>query len=177
MTHVVHLFWAPETTDAFIQTGSFYLWMESPAQTASKSDKRKTKHHPNHLDADRLRDWLKSFMSAAPHQAAFADYPVPLPTSHGNPLPCPELSTHPDAESYFWSEMEFETWPVCCFHFENCAFNLINDIHFRLIFQGEDVKPGSDFLFWYYFTQSLRSILLKDHYIPALRYRDRQTPL
>ncbi|WP_245619731.1 DEAD/DEAH box helicase [Methylomicrobium agile] len=102
-------------------------------------------------------------------------YPVPLPSFQGNPLPCPELSTHLDAEAYAWHEAEIEIWPIRCFCFNNRAINLINDIHFRLIFQGEDFKAGSDFLFWYYFTQSLRGILLKDQYIPALRYRVRQT--
>jgi SNF2 family DNA or RNA helicase len=175
MTHVVHLFWAPEATEAFIQAGHFYLWVESAAQAATKSGKRRTPYHPNHLDAERLRDWLKSSIGITPRDADFVTYPVPLPSSHGNPLPCPELSTHLDAEAYAWSEAEIETWPIHCFCFKNRAINLINEIHFRLIFQGEDFKAGSDFLFWYYFTQSLRGILLKDQYIPALRYRAWQT--
>jgi SNF2 family DNA or RNA helicase len=175
MPHVVHLFWAPETTEAFIQAGHFYLWVESAAQAATQSGKRKTQSHPNHLNAERLRDWLKSSLGVTSRESDFVTYPVPLPSSQGSPLPCPELSTDLDAEAYAWSEAEIEPWPIRCFCFNNRAINLINDIHFRLIFQGEDFKTGSDFLFWYYFTQSLRGILLKDHYIPALRYRARQT--
>jgi hypothetical protein len=175
MTHVVHLFWAPATTEAFIQAGHFYLWVESAAQAATKSGKRKTRSHPNHLDAERLRDWLKSSLGVTSRESDFVTYPVPLPSSPGSPLPCPELSTPLDAEAYAWHEAEIEPWPIRCFCFKNRAINLINEIHFRLIFQGEDFKAGSDFLFWYYFTQVLRGILLKDPYIPALRYRAWQT--
>jgi SNF2 family DNA or RNA helicase len=38
------------------------------------------------------------------------------------------------------------------------------------------VQLGSDLLFWYYYTQSFKQIILKDQYIPALRYQELSVP-
>ncbi|MGR8932910.1 MAG: DEAD/DEAH box helicase, partial [Gammaproteobacteria bacterium] len=170
MSDIVHLFWRPETTDAFIQHGHFYLWLETDTANAVKAGK--TKRRPRQPDAARLQHWLKTLIGVTPPSADFIDCSLPLPTRQGAPLPCPELSLHSVSETQLWDEVELSPWTITCYRLSGRPLNVINDLHFRLIFQGEGAKPGSDFLFWYYFTQSLRSILLKEQYIPALRYRE-----
>ena len=32
------------------------------------------------------------------------------------------------------------------------------------------MQIGADLLFWYHYTQVFKKILIKDHYIPALKY-------
>jgi hypothetical protein len=47
----------------------------------------------------------------------------------------------------------------------------INNIHFLCCFQASNSRIGSDFLFWYYFSQSLKEIFARDQYIPLLLSR------
>ncbi|NOR81200.1 MAG: ATP-dependent helicase, partial [Methyloprofundus sp.] len=44
----------------------------------------------------------------------------------------------------------------------------IGDIYFLSHYQHDDIRVGRDFLFWYYFSQSLKQVLYKDQYIPGL---------
>jgi hypothetical protein len=52
----------------------------------------------------------------------------------------------------------------------------LSDLHYLAAFGGDDLEPGGDFLFWYWFTQSLKQRLLRDQYLPALRYRQPPKP-
>ncbi|MBG1260840.1 ATP-dependent helicase, partial [Nostoc sp. BAE] len=48
---------------------------------------------------------------------------------------------------------------------------LLKDIHFLAIYNAEKFQIGSDLLFWYHYTQSFKQVILKDQFIPALKYR------
>ena len=52
----------------------------------------------------------------------------------------------------------------------------LGDIHFLARYRSEDIQPGNDFLFWYWFTQELKRLLVRDQYLPALLYRQPPTP-
>jgi hypothetical protein len=52
----------------------------------------------------------------------------------------------------------------------NNVIKLLNDLHFIAINSKNEIQLGADLLFWYYYTQSFKQILLQDKYIPALRY-------
>ncbi|MGL5034022.1 MAG: DEAD/DEAH box helicase, partial [Microcystaceae cyanobacterium] len=48
----------------------------------------------------------------------------------------------------------------------------IKDLHFLSRYNVGDFQLGSDLLFWHYYLQSFTAIIFKDHYIPALKYRE-----
>lgn len=52
------------------------------------------------------------------------------------------------------------------------VIKLLNDIHFLALNNSFEIQFGSDLLFWYHYTQSFKQIILKDQYIPALKYRE-----
>lgn len=52
------------------------------------------------------------------------------------------------------------------------VIKLLNDIHFLALNNSFEIQLGSDILFWYHYTQSFKQIILKDQYIPALKYRE-----
>ena len=51
---------------------------------------------------------------------------------------------------------------------------MLNDLHFLAINNLGEFQLGADLLFWYYYTQAFKPIILKDRYIPSLRYHQPQ---
>ncbi|MEW6039526.1 MAG: DEAD/DEAH box helicase [Pseudomonadota bacterium] len=163
MPDVLHLIWQPDATDDFLQPGHFFLWME----TACPAKPRKPAHHPHQRYAKSLLIWLDEILNRSFAPGFCASQSLYLPTANGGPLPSPELlsETEPPEQS------EWAAWQVDCFRLPAAPIQTINELHYRLLVQGGDVRPGQDFLFWVFFTQSLRSLLVKDQYIPAMRCR------
>ena len=52
------------------------------------------------------------------------------------------------------------------------VIKLLNDIHFLCLYNVAQMQLGADLLFWYHYTQSFKTIIFKDQYIPALKYRE-----
>ena len=158
--NVIHGVWIPKDTQGFIQSGDFYLWVESDEvrNTASITP------HPQHLPEKPCLDFLKNDLALSPlatGQGALLS--LLLPTFAGKPLPSPELE---------YSEVDddavtLQNWQVYAYPLQ-APLKAINNIHFLCCFQASNSRIGSDFLFWYYFSQSLKQILAKDHYIPLL---------
>ena len=67
------------------------------------------------------------------------------------------------------------TWEVDSIPLER-PIKQLSDLHYLAAFGGDDLEPGGDFLFWYWFTQALKQRLLRDQYLPALRYRQPPKP-
>ena len=53
---IVHGSWIPHTETDFIQSGSFYLWIETPVVKNRRSSKEQI--HPGHLSKDELLQFL-----------------------------------------------------------------------------------------------------------------------
>jgi len=118
-----------------------------------------------------LSAWLTEigdFPVGAPH---FEPQALVLPSANGSPLACPELRELGEDDPV----ASWQSWQVDCYRLTERPIQAINDLHFRLIFQGTATRAGQDFLFWYWFTQSLRHMLLRDQYLPAVRYRTPST--
>lgn len=157
--NVIHGVWIPKDTQDFMQSGDFYLWVESDEvrNTASIT------LHPQHLPEKPCLDFLKNDLALSPLatvQGALLS--ILLPTYAGKPLLSPELQ---------YSEVDdavtLQNWQVYAYPLP-APLKAINNIHFLCCFQASNSRIGSDFLFWYYFSQSLKQILAKDHYIPLL---------
>ncbi len=165
MPNILHLFWQPEPTQDFLQLGGFRLWIETDAASKSKNSSL----HPRHLNADALTKWLQDSAGLKPLPSQIEISSLMLPTAKGAPLPCPELLVELEDERL--EQAEWASWTVSCFQLVDSPISTISELHYRLIFQGHEIRPGQDFLFWYYYTQALKQLLLNDQYIPAQRCR------
>lgn len=176
---VLHGTWIPTAETDFIQSGSFYLWVETPILKKSRINHQ---IHPGHLAQKELIDFLDQEIGIKEPVTKLSQRISPkyfaLPTANNQPLPSPELIKYLEIETPEEYD-EFQYWQVDCYEAvfavkAEKAINIIkllNDIHFLALYNSEEVQLGSDLLFWYYYTQSFKQLILKDQYIPALKYR------
>lgn len=168
---IIHGTWIPDSTNDFIQTGRFYLWVE----TASASKRQRIKQeklHPRHLTKENLSAFLTSELGLSdtrPHQISYsiATQFFLLPSANNQPLPSPELSRYFEDVPKI---VKLQSWGIDCYAPRNLIKSL-NDIHFIILYNTTDIILGTDFIFWYHYTQSLKQVIFKDQYIPALKYR------
>ncbi|MGF1760343.1 DEAD/DEAH box helicase [Photobacterium sagamiensis] len=177
---IIHGFWNPSSGEDFIQTGQFCIWVETEHATCQSGGDI----HPRHLQGIALNEFLQtelkftqgpksslSHSSIHPFIYPFSHKGILLPSgssdqSNETPLASPELRSGlvgNDAPQ----EISLKTWQVECLPLD-LPLQAINQIHFLSCYQTTDVRLGSDFLFWYYFSQSIKQVIYKDQYIPAL---------
>ena len=183
---ILHGTWIPNAEASFIQTGAFYLWVETPAANGRHEERSL---HPHHLTKNGLKALLVQEMGikeSASNRVGdrLSSKYFALPTVNNQPLPSPELTKYLEVETPE-DYGDFQYWQVDCYEVATVvkssyynyqkvsnAIKLINDIHFLALHNAAEIQIGSDLLFWYYYTQSFKQVILKDHYIPALRYRE-----
>ncbi|MGX2041819.1 hypothetical protein ACWJKU_17070 [Methylocaldum sp. MU1018] len=102
--------------------------------------------------------------------AHFAECALVLPGHENAPLACPELAPYLDIENP--EQAEFTEWTIACCRLAEHPIGHLNEIHFQSIFRVQEWLLGGDFLFWHWFTQSLKAVLFKDSFIPSLRLRE-----
>lgn len=180
---VLHGTWIPNACADFIQNGAFYLWVETPIVKKRYNSKR---IHPSHLAQADLEAFLINELGITPtpyRSDNISPQYFALPTANNQPLPSPELSRYLEAESEDYEG--FQYWEIDCYevntmvktgmHSHSKVSNvtkLLNDIHFLALHNSAEIQLGADLLFWYHYTQSFKQIILKDQYIPALKYRE-----
>ncbi|MEM7066449.1 MAG: DEAD/DEAH box helicase [Cyanobacteria bacterium P01_B01_bin.77] len=179
---ILHGTWIPESGTDFIQSGQFYLWVETTEKEQSELIEER---HPQQLAADDLADLLTSeFDVRSPDRYPLVDRVEPryflLPTVDGQPLPSLELSRYLEIE--LPDTFEFDYWEIDCYPVAgaatvkikaapNSVIPLLNELHFLTLHNLREIQIGADLLFWFHFTQTLKRVMLKAHYIPALKYR------
>jgi SNF2 family DNA or RNA helicase len=158
---IIHGIWTPENQPEFIQGGQFSIWVETDEVTA----KNKLNFHPQHLPEKECLPFLKQELAIQPTAKNSAGLrTIKLPSYQGKPLPTPELA---EVELNDDAVITLEDWQIFACDLAQ-PLKDINNIHFLSAYQATNTRIGSDFLFWYYFSQSLKNILYKDQYIPAL---------
>ena len=181
--HILHGTWIPQAGEEFIQTGTFYLWVET---TDRKRFRKPSQRHPRQLVAADLAEVLtKELGIQSPNARKLQDFIAPqyflLPTVDNQPLPSLELSRYLEEELPDTFELQY--WQVDCYPTKGAAktgglvnnvVSLLNDVHFLALHNLAEIQLGSDLLFWFHYTQALKRILFKDQYIPALKYRELQ---
>src|SRR5438876_430865 len=171
--HIIHGMWIPEDTNNFIQSGAFYLWVETDTP-AGRSRSNSNNVHPRHLAQTALATFLmeKLGLREPVHEALSrtlcAKYFL-LPTVAGKPSPSFELLRYMDEEEPI--EFGLVPWQVNCYQVQD-VITALNDIHFIALNAAEDFQLGADLLFWHQFSQAIKGIIAKDQYIPALMYRE-----
>ncbi|MGD2179816.1 DEAD/DEAH box helicase [Lusitaniella coriacea] len=182
---ILHGTWIPEEGNHFIRTGAFYLWVET-TQTKKKQEKS-SEIHPYHLQQEELVSFLANGLGIKEQRESIAQKYFLLPIAEAQPLPSLELSRYLETE--LPEKFELQYWQVDCYLVAtqvktstytyatvNNVIHLLNDLHFLTLYGSEELQLGADLLFWYRYTQALKQEILKDRYIPALRYRDAEQP-
>ena len=180
---VIHGTWIPNAEPDFIQTGSFYLWVET---SVSNTSKYQNNVHPRSLQQAELAAFLVQELGIKESVGKLNDrisakY-FTLPTAD-EPLPSPELIKYLEVEIPDDYE-KLQSWQVDCYQAvvekkqdsgSSLAINvikLLKDIHFLALYNLAEVQLGSDLLFWYHYTQAFKNVILKDQYLPAFKYRE-----
>lgn len=168
---ILHAFWLPEASEEFVQAGSFRLWVET-SQRGTVRRRKGVPFHPFHLSVEDWPAFLEALGAKRPApqlRRALEPCTIQLPSAEGVPLPSPQLARY-SPENIDEAQATLQQWEVGCYRLEH-PFKELSDLHFLAFYRAEDVQPGSDFLFWYWFTQELKRLLVRDHYLPALVYR------
>ena len=179
---ILHGTWIPDPDAEFVQAGRFYLWIET---TARQPELEEQGCYPLQLTGDELaRTLTGEFKLQSPDNTPLANRIEPcyflLPTVDCAPLPSLELSRYLEIalpETFEFEYWEVDGYPVDCAPPTNSSSKamgivpLLNELHFLTLHSLNELQLGSDLLFWFHFTQALKRIILKDHYIPALKYR------
>jgi SNF2 family DNA or RNA helicase len=175
---ILHGTWIPDETEELIQSGGFYLWVET---TAVKKTKTST-IHPYQVSGKDLAAFLGQDLGIKNLQSdAIAPKYFLLPTANERTLPSLELARY--LETYIPEEFTWQYWQIDCYQtttnvkvsgysYEpvNNAIELLNELHFIALNSANELQLGADLLFWYYYTQSFKQIILQDKYIPAFKY-------
>ena len=168
---ILHAFWRPERTDSFLQQGSFRLWVETlERRSAMRSSGPSI--HPFSLPEEAWSafvDGLGAKPSALQLRDVLGPCTIHLPSAPDAPLPSPQMAKYwPEAIDE--APMALRPWHVDCQRLDH-PIRQLSELHFLSFYRAEDVQPGSDFLFWYWFTQGLKRLLMRDQYLPALILR------
>ena len=169
--HIIHGTWIPDDAHEFIQRGAFYLWVETdtPPDVSRAEDV-----HPRHLMHTALSTFLMEKLGLRESATGALERTLGLkyfllPTARSKPAPSFELLRYVDEEEPI--EFALAPWQVCCYQMPD-VITTLNDIHFMALRAAEDFQLGADLLFWHQYAQTLKGIIAKDQYIPALRYRE-----
>ncbi|MEN8130394.1 MAG: DEAD/DEAH box helicase [Pseudomonadota bacterium] len=165
--HILHGSWLPAAESQFENQGRFLFWVENEGSTKSK---KSTHIHPYQLTGKVLSSFFtdvfrlpKQLASLFPRTTTAME--LTLPSSKGQPLPSPELahSQGSDAPDAF----QWQAWRVSALAVEQ-PLPLLKEIHFQAPHFANEVKLGSDLLFWCHFGRAFREVVNKHHYIPTI---------
>ena len=170
---IIHGTWIPQDTDSYLQLGSFCLWVE----TDQEFPKRKKKvQHPRSLKKDELATFLKDKLGLPyPNPNHISTKYITLPAVDGVPLKSYELMQFSDfdySDDYQFKTFEIESYQVPL----ESIFGLLKDIHFLFSFSSSEIQMSAGLLFWHHYTQVFKEFILKDRYIPALKYQELDVP-
>ena len=179
---ILHGTWIPDPDAEFVQSGRFYLWIETTARQPELEDQGR---YPLQLTGEELARTLSSELKlqspdSTPLESRIEPCYFLLPTVDCAPLPSLELSRYLEItlpETFEFEYWEVDGYPVDCAPPTNSGSKamgivpLLNELHFLTLHSPSKLQMGSDLLFWLHFTQALKRIIFKDHYIPALKYR------
>lgn len=169
---IIHGTWIPQASNAFIQSGNFWLWVETDATVTNKKAQSSSRH-PRQLSRTELSRFLEALgvgfnkYNSISHQIV-SKYFI-LPSTENEPLPSLELGRYLETE--IPETPQWKQWEIDCYCVPS-VIKILNDLHFLCQYNGSEIQMGADLLFWYHYSQSFKSIILKDQYIPALKYRE-----
>ena len=156
---VLHCSWIPETGEDFVQQGDFWLWAEAGGGGP--------------LDRTELVAFLENTleMEVSPYERRFhlATRSLLLPALDGSPLPAPEFehATEDDPPAAVLQAFQVDALRL------PRPIRQLGELRFLAFLHAPEARAGGDLLFWHYYTQSLQASILRDRYIPGLKFRRR----
>ncbi|MGI9212863.1 MAG: DEAD/DEAH box helicase [Methylococcaceae bacterium] len=164
---VLHCAWLPEASSDFYQPGDFWLWMEQSGNGVPSNEEPSTRH----LDKIELITFLteKLGLEMSPYERRFHfnTLKMLLPARDGVPLMPPELDYGSTQESH---RVALEPFEIDAYRLTR-PIKQINELRFQCLGHDPEVRMGNDYLFWHYYTQALKGLILRDRYVPVLKYR------
>jgi SNF2 family DNA or RNA helicase len=174
---ILHGTWIPNSGNEFIQGGNFYLWVETDEPSKQHEYTWKNGHPQQLTRSDLSKLLLNELGLGSPKYGSMLGSIVTryfiLPSTETQPQPSIELTRYLEAEALV--PTTWKIWSIECLQV-NSIIKLLNDLHFLCLYGSSEIQLGSDLLFWYHYSQSVRELLQKDRYIPALRYREIPAP-
>ena len=140
---LVHGTWIPDDIQAFVQSGAFYLWVETDAPSGT-ARRRGDGVHPRHLAHTALAAFLMEKLGLQEPfpgtlvRTLCTKY-VLLPTVAGKPAPSFELLRYTDEEEPM--EFDLNPWQVSCYRVPDIISTLA-EIHFMALHAAEDFQLG-----------------------------------
>ncbi len=171
---ILHGTWIPQTKNDFRNGGGFFLWVETDSLLKGRR-KAKEQRHPRQLRSDELHTFfgqqlgLEKTNSDLNRLSIETKYFI-LPSTSDNPKPSIELARY--LEEDFSEPLQWKQWEIDCYPLLKVIKSL-NDLHFLCQYQSQEIQLGADLLFWYHYSQRLKQIILKDNYIPSLKYQEK----
>lgn len=165
--YILHGTWIPQAHDHFVQDGYFSVWVET---THAKSVLKDKNVHPAHLNEEVLNSFLKSHLGITDKQPVVKPFYMILPSCEGKPLPSPELSRYAEMATPE-TGLNWQGWEIHGYVLPN-IFKSINELYFLAAYNATGVQIATDFWFWCHHVQALKQLILRDSYIPALKYRE-----
>jgi SNF2 family DNA or RNA helicase len=170
---ILHGTWIPQEHQEFVQKGGFYLWVET--DTKSKNKQSKLSSHPQQLTIEELAIFLANKLGLTRiYPPEITSKYFLLPTHNQQPLPSIELSRYLEQEIPE-DHIELQQWEINCYPIDSIVKTL-QDLHFLALYESNEWQFGSDLLFWYYYSQTFKQVIIKDQYIPAWKYRELAAP-
>ncbi|MBT6273685.1 MAG: DEAD/DEAH box helicase [Chromatiales bacterium] len=167
--NILHAFWLPDATSHVAHGGAFHLWVETePTGPGRREPPRRI--HPFQLQP---QEWPALLSSLGISDDSLSVSSIQLPTVGGLPLPSLEASQG-DLDWPDDSPVNFQSWKIDAAVLEY-PIKQLADVHFVVSHRLEALQHGGDFLFWHWFTQALKGLLLRDQYTPALQFRQTTT--
>ncbi|MBK1646088.1 ATP-dependent helicase [Thiocapsa imhoffii] len=175
----LHAFWRPANPGRFVQAGTLVLWAEqtpSPAEGAAprRAAPRDERIHPFACPARAWPGLLEQLGIPQPEPGAIDRWTLLLPSNPDAPLPSPQRA-RALADAAREERASLIAWTLDGYRLDH-PIKQLSDIHFLAFHQSAVIQPGPDFLFWYWLTQELKRLLMRDHYIPALIYSQPPPP-
>jgi SNF2 family DNA or RNA helicase len=175
--NVLHGTWIPENSETYERGGAFYLWVESETGRRGKKPKNT---HPRTLKEQPLEEFLKTelglkeIFSGQIRRSIMNRY-FSVPTLEGTPVKSYELLKYAGEEPPI--EYTLQHWQTCCYRVPTReVISRLNDVHFLFAYRPSNMLLGTDLVFWYHYSQLLKEIIVKDQYIPALKYWEFSQP-
>ncbi|MEM9089970.1 MAG: DEAD/DEAH box helicase, partial [Cyanobacteria bacterium P01_F01_bin.53] len=189
---ILHGTWIPDINDDFVQAGNFYLWVETQkVRRFKKGPSGKPFRYTRQLQSKELAAFLEAELGFSDSyydlskdiSPKFFQLPTAGSLKDAEPLPSLEMARY--LETDLPKAFSWQTWQIDCykigrwFHAKgirrypsiSAVLSQLKELHFIAQYQLAEVQIGADLLFWYHYTQAFKSVILKDQYIPALKYR------
>ena len=174
---VIHGTWVPQAKSGFLQEGGFFIWIE----TVENIDSQKESIYSRALSEKALKECLieelglpSMYFFHSPFSEEhlnFSQIFFLLPSNSQRPLHSFEI-VHCLGKS-IPEEFSLEYQKVPCLRvFNILAF--LREIYFKLKTEETKVALGQSLFFWRHYVESFQEIILKDQYIPSLKYHKKK---